>query len=128
LAKLRVLLDEDVRADVRAAFPSKVNVATIAELGLSGKHDKDVVEEGIYRKALIVTANKDFVPQYRDHDWRKGKDGRHFWGLIFLAHSTSLSQIEQVRLALKEIDYKSDDILTVSNTGIVTRERIWSPK
>jgi len=125
VAKLRVLLDEDVRADVKSVFPSKVHVDTIAELGLSGMHDKDVVEQGIARKALIITANKDFVPQYRDHEWRRGKDGRHFWGLIFLVHSTSLSQIEQVRLALKKFNSKCDDILRVSPAGTVTTERLW---
>jgi hypothetical protein len=67
MAKLRVLLDEDVRADVKGAFSSKVQVETVAQLGLSGKDDQYIVEEGVLRTCLIVTANKDFVPRYRDH-------------------------------------------------------------
>lgn len=120
-----MVLDEDVRADVKSAFPSSIPVTTVPELGLSGKDDKYVVEEAVTRKSLIVTANKDFLPEYRDHDWRRGKDGRHFWGLIFLAHTASLSQAEQVRRALKEFDPAADDILSVSADGKVDRERLW---
>lgn len=125
MARLRALLDEDVRFDVKLAFPPKVQVETVAALGLSGKDDIYVIEEAVARKCLIVTANKDFVPEYRNHEWRKGKDGRHFWGLIFLASSSSISQTDQVRRALKEIDRDADDILTVSANGKVSRERLW---
>jgi predicted nuclease of predicted toxin-antitoxin system len=68
MPKLRVLLDEDVRVDVKDAFPAKIQVNTVAELALSGKADTYVIEEAIARKSLIVTANKDFVPQYRNHE------------------------------------------------------------
>lgn len=119
-----MLLDEDVRVDVRTAFPSKIQVHTVASLGISGAEDTFVIGEAIARRCLIVTANKDFVPAYRNHEFRKGRDRRYFWGLIFLKYSTTMSQLEQLKRAVREIDYENDDILTVSSTGIVVRERL----
>jgi hypothetical protein len=119
-----VLLDEDVRIDVKTAFAAKVQVHTVPSLGISGADDTFVIEEAVARKCLIVTANKDFVPAYRNHEWRKGRDRRYFWGLVFLKHSTTISQLQQLKLAIKEINHEYDDILTVSSGGFVTRERL----
>ena len=119
-----MLLDEDVDVSAKHLFPKKVQVYTVPELGLSGKEDRIVIEEGVRKKCLIVTANKDFVPEYRKHEWRKGKDGRFFYGLIFLKESRSLTRIEQLKLAMKKIDYKCDDIITVTASGEIKRERI----
>jgi len=124
VAKLRVLLDEDVPVELKGAFPRKTQVYTVAELGMSGAEDITVIEAAVLKKCLIVTANKDFVPVYRKHVWREGRDRRYFWGLIFLKSSSVLSQLEQMKRAIQEIDYQFDDILTVSSTGIVTRERV----
>jgi len=38
--------------------------------------------------------------------------------------SNAISKLEQLKRAIKEIDYQFDDILTVSGTGLVTRERL----
>jgi hypothetical protein len=124
MAKLRVLLDEDIPPELKRAFPSKVQVYTVAGLGKSGAEDPDVIEEAIWRKCLIVTADEKFAPKYRNHLWRKGRDRRFFWGLVLLKHSTTMRQLDQLKLAIKKVDYKFDDILTVSSTGIVTRERL----
>jgi hypothetical protein len=48
---------------------------------MSGSPDELVIEHAIRTKCLIVTADKKFVYDYEHHDWRKGKDGRYFWGL-----------------------------------------------
>jgi predicted nuclease of predicted toxin-antitoxin system len=124
VAKLRVLLDEDIADELKDAFPRKIQVYTVAGLGMSGAEDIAVVEEAVSKKCLIVTANKDFLPVYKNHDWRRGRDRRYFWGLIFLKNSNAISKLEQLRRAIKEIDYQFDDILTVSSTGLVTRERL----
>jgi predicted nuclease of predicted toxin-antitoxin system len=124
VAKLRVLLDEDIAAQLEDAFPRKIQVYTVAGLGMSGADDITVVEEAVSKKCLIVTANKDFVPVYRNHPWRKGRDRRYFWGLIFLKNSTAMSKVEQLKRAIKAIDTQFDDILTVSSTGLVSRERL----
>ncbi len=124
MAKLRVLLDEDVRIDVKSAFAKKITVYTVPSLGISGADDTFVIEQAVTKKCLIVTANKDFVPAYTNHEWRKGRDGRHFYGLILLKHSTTMSQLAQLKLAIKQIDHRHDDLLTVSATGEVKRERL----
>ena len=124
MAKLRVLLDEDVDVQVRAAFPKSLQVYTVAALGISGANDTFVIEEAIARKCLIVTANKDFVDFYKNHEWRKGRDGRFFYGLIFLKSSRTISQLDQLKLAIKEIEHRYDDLLTVYANGTVTRERL----
>lgn len=124
MAKLRVLLDEDIADQLKGAFPKKIQVYTVAGLGMSGAEDIAVIEEAVSKKCLIVTANKDFIPVYRNHDWRKGRDRRYFWGLIFLKNSNAIGKLEQLKRAIKEIDYQFDDILTVSSTGLVTRQRL----
>jgi len=124
LAKLRVLLDEDIPDDLKYLFPKKTQVYTVAGLGLSGMEDRLVIEEAVHKRCLIVTANKDFVPEYRNHDWRKGKDERFFWGLIFLKASKSMTQSDQLKRGIKAINPRYDDIITVSATGHITRERI----
>jgi hypothetical protein len=128
VAKLRVLLDEDIPAELKGAFPRKTQVYTVAGLGMSGAEDIAVVETAVLKKCLIVTANKDFVPVNRKHEWRKGHDRRYFWGLIFLKNSTAMSKLEQLKRAIKEIEYQFDDILTVSSVGLVTRERLDGPR
>lgn len=127
MGKLRVLLDEDVDVQAKSAFARKVMVYTVGGLGLKGKEDRIIVEEAVERKCVIVTANKDFVPEYKNHEWRKGKDGRYFWGLIFLKHSKAMSQSDRITLAIKQIVPLYDDVLTVSGTGLVTRERLGGP-
>ena len=124
MATLRVLLDEDVSTELKDVFPKKIQVHTVAALGMSGKEDRLVIEEAIQKKCLIVTANNDFVDFYKNHDWRKGHDGRYFYGLIFLKHSKVLTRSQQLKLAIKEIDPRYDDILTVSASGHVTRQRL----
>jgi hypothetical protein len=47
VAKLRVLLDEDVDVRVRVAFPKSLQVYTVAALGISGADDTFVIEEAI---------------------------------------------------------------------------------
>jgi len=44
--------------------------------------------------------------------------------LFLLLFSNAISRLEQLKGAIKEIDYQFDDILTVSGTGLVTRERL----
>ena len=124
MARSRVLLDEDIPDALRTVFPRKTQVSTVAEIGFSGKEDRLVIEEAVRLKSLIVTADKDFVPAYRKHDWRKGKDGRFFWGLIFLKPSKTLTQSEQLKIAIKAIDRQYDDIITVSATGRIHGERV----
>jgi len=124
VAKLRVLLDEDIPAELKTVFANKVQVYTVAGLGKSGAKDPEVIKEAVWKKCLIVTADEKFVPKYRNHDWRKGHDRRYFWGPVFLKHSTTMSKFEQLKLAIKEFDHRYDDILTVSSTGIVSRERL----
>jgi predicted nuclease of predicted toxin-antitoxin system len=124
VAKLRVLLDEDIPPELEAAFPRKTQVYTVAGLGMSGAEDIAVIEEAVSKKCLIVTANRDFVPVYRNHEWRTGRDRRYFWGLIFLKNSNTMSKLEQLKRAIKAIDNQFDDILTVSSRGLVTRERL----
>jgi predicted nuclease of predicted toxin-antitoxin system len=124
LGKLRALLDEDIPDDLKSLFPKKTQVYTVAGLGLSGIEDRLVIEEAVHKKCLIVTANKDFVPEYRDHEWRKGKDGRFFWGLIFLRASKSMTQSDQLKRGIKAINPQYDDIITVSATGHISRERM----
>jgi hypothetical protein len=95
---------------------------------MSFQTDLAVTEEAVARKCLIVTANRDFVPVYENHLWRKGKDSRFFWGLIFLGHSTQLTRSEQLRRAIKEVQPKFDDIIFVSSAGNITRKRLDGPR
>jgi hypothetical protein len=124
VANLRVLLDENLSPELRKLFRTKVPVHTVADWGMSGAEDVRVIEEVVLRKCLIVTANWDFVDFYRNHEWRRGKDWRYFYGLIFLKHSNSLTQAEQLKLAIRHITADHDNLLTVSPTGQVTVENL----
>jgi hypothetical protein len=121
-------LDEDIEADLVSVFPKKTQNYTVSGLGMSGSPDDLVIERAIALKALIVTADKKFVTEYENHDWRKGKDGRYFWGLIFLSPSSHITRSEQLKMAIKGIEARFDDILTVSATGRVTRKRLDGPR
>ena len=87
MAKLRVLLDEDVRIDVKSAFAKKIQVHTVPSLGISGADDMFVIEEAVTKKCLIVTANKDFVPANRNHEWRKGAATEDIFGVLISSNT-----------------------------------------
>ena len=80
VAKLRVLLDENLSRDLEKAFAKKIPVYTVADLGLSGAGDPRIIEEAVHKKCLVVTADRKFMDVYRKHEWRKGHDGRYFYG------------------------------------------------
>src|SRR5258708_17909484 len=124
MPKLRVLLDENLGANVEKAFSKKVPVYTVTDFGVRRAEDRIVIEKAVAKKCLIVTANKDFVDHYKKHHWRDGRDGRFFYGLIFLKHSTTLTRLQQLKRAAKKINYLHDDLITVSATGAVKCERL----
>jgi predicted nuclease of predicted toxin-antitoxin system len=76
MSKLRVLLDENLSRDLGKAFAKKIPVYTVDDFGLSGADDRRVIEEAVYRKCPIVTADSKFRDTYRNHEWRKGRDVR----------------------------------------------------
>ena len=124
MAKLRVLLDENLSPELKKAFGRKITVDTVADLGISGTGDPEVIEEAVRRKCLIVTADRKFVDTYRDHDWRKGRDWRFFYGLVFLTESTTTGQMRQLQLAVRSISPEHDDLITFSSGDKVTVERL----
>ena len=124
MPKLRVFLDENLSRDLGKAFPKKVPVYTVDDLGLSGADDQRIIEQAVYRKCLIVTADRKFMDTYRNHEWRKGHDGRYFYGLIFLTEDKTTAQLRQLKLAIPRITPENDDLLTVSSAGIVTIEKL----
>jgi hypothetical protein len=96
-------LDKNLGPELKKAFGRKIPVYTVADLGMSGADDTRVIEKGVRRKCLLVTANADFVDFYRNHEWRKGRDGRFFYSLIFLKHSTTMTKLQQLKVAVKKI-------------------------
>jgi hypothetical protein len=124
VAKLRVLLDENLSRDLAKAFARKIPVYTVAALGLSGAGDPRIIEEAVYKKCLIVTADRKFMDVYRNHEWRKGHDGRYFYGLIFLTEDKTTGQLRQLRLATPKITPEHDDLITVSSSGTIAVENL----
>src|SRR5215467_12841380 len=116
MAKKRVFLDECC-SDLGNIFPAKTHVYTAQSLGVTGEEDTRVIDEAVKKKCLIVTVNKDFVDYYRNHPRRKGKNGTFFYGLIFLKQSNQLTRKQQLRRALKRIQWKDtcdhDDLIRV---------------
>jgi hypothetical protein len=132
MAKKRVFLDECCRDDLRACFPQKAHVYTARNLGVSGKEDTSVIDKAITKRCVIVTVNKDFLDYYRDNPSRKGKNGTWFFGLIFLKPSKSLTKVEQLRRALREIIWNDsrdhDDLMFVSALGKTRHQRLCHPE
>jgi hypothetical protein len=124
MAKLRVLLDENLGPELKKAFGRKITVHTISDLGISGAGDPEVIEEAVHRKCLIVTADKKFVDTYRNHEWRKGRDGRFFYGLVFLTESATTGQLRQLKLAVQKIRPEHDDLISFSSGNSVTVEKL----
>lgn len=124
MPKLRVFLDENLSRDLGKAFPKKVPVYTVDDLGLSGADDQRIIEQAVYKKCLIVTADRKFMDTYRNHEWRKGHDGRYFYGLIFLTEDKTTAQLRQLKLAIPRITPEHDDLVAVSSSGIVTIEKL----
>jgi hypothetical protein len=124
VAKLRVLLDENLSRDLEKAFAKKIPVYTVADLGLNGAGDPRIIEEAVYRKCLVVTADRKFMDVYRNHEWRKGHDGRYFYGLIFLTEDKTTGQLRQLKLATPRITPEHDDLIAVSSAGTITVENL----
>ena len=106
MAKKRVFLDECCSQDLRDCFPAKSHVYVAKDLGVSGKEDTRVIDGAITKGCFIVTVNKDFLGYYRDHPLRKGKSGKYFYGLMFLKPSKSLTKKEQLKRALKSLEWE----------------------
>jgi hypothetical protein len=102
----------------------KVPVHTVEDLGLSGASDEIIIGEAISKKCLIVTHDRKFVDLCRNHEYRKGKDWRYFYGLIFLSESTLTAQLRQLKLAFPKIKPQRDNLVNVSPSGIVTVENL----
>jgi hypothetical protein len=66
VAKLRVLLDENLSRDLEKAFAKKIPVYTVADLGLSGAGDPRIIEEAVHKKCLVVTADRKFMSSWGD--------------------------------------------------------------
>ena len=88
---------------------------------MRGKEDPTVIDHAVKRGCLIITVNKDFIHYYRNHAFRKGKNGTFFYGLIFLKPSKVVSRQVQLKIALKEIAWSEtrqhDDLVFVSAEG-----------
>jgi len=133
MAKKRVFLDECCgEDDLKDCFPSKAHVYRAKDFGVSGKEDPAVIDHAIKRGCLIITVNKDFIDYYRNHTFRKGKNGTFFYGLIFLKASKSMSRQTQLKAALKEIAWtetrQHDDLIFVSAEGKTKHERLCHPE
>jgi predicted nuclease of predicted toxin-antitoxin system len=132
MAKKRVFLDECCGEDLKTCFPPKAHVYTAKDLGVTGKEDTKVIDKAIARGCLIVTVNKDFLDYYRIHPSRRGKNGRFFFGLIFLKHSQTLTRQEQLRIALRSTAWEEsrqhDDLIMVSAEGKTKHERLCHPE
>jgi hypothetical protein len=129
MAKKRVFLDECCgEDDLKDCFPAKAHVYVAKDFGVRGKEDPKVIDRAIKRGCLIITVNKDFVDYYRDHAFRKGKNGTFFYGLIFLKPSKIMSRQMQLRSALKDIDWEDtrrhDDLIFVSAGGKTRHARL----
>jgi uncharacterized protein DUF5615 len=133
MAKKRVFLDECCgEDDLRNCFPSKAHIYRANDFGVRGKEDPAVIDHAIRRGCLIITVNKDFVDYYRNHAFRKGKNGTFFYGLIFMKASKVMSRKDQLRSALKEIAWtetrQHDDLIFVSAEGKTRHERLCHPE
>ena len=117
-------MDENLNRDLGKVFSKKVPVHTVENLGISGAADEIVIAEAISKKCLMVTHDRKFVDMYRNHEYRKGKDWRYFYGLIFLSESTETAQLRQLKLAVSRIKPERDNLITVSPSGIVTVENL----
>jgi len=124
MPKLRVLLDENLSRDLGKAFARKIPVYTVDDLALSGASDQRIIEQAVYKKCLIVTNDRKFMSTYRSLDWRRGKDWRYFYGLIFLTETTTTAQLRQLKLAIPRIEPERDNLITVTASGIVTAENL----
>jgi len=131
MARKRVFLDECV-SDLGHVFGPKAHVYTARDLGVAGKEDTRVIEMAFKLKCLIVTVNKDFLDYYYSHPRRKGKRGVYFYGLIFLKASKQLTREQQLRRALRAIEWEEtrqhDDLVRVSSTGKTRHERLCHPQ
>ncbi len=127
MARKRVFLDE-CSGDLGHVFGSKDHVYTAKDFGFAGKGKEDtrVIDEAVKRKSLIVTVNKDFLQYYRDHPMRKRGD--YGYGLIFLKASKQLTREQQLRLAIRALEWddtrEHDDLVWVSADGKTRLERL----
>jgi hypothetical protein len=133
MAKKRVFLDECCgEQGLRTCFPKKAHVYIAADFGVRGKEDPSVIDKAFRKGCLIITVNKDFVDYYRNHPLRKGKKGTFFYGLIFLKASKVMTRREQLRAALKEIEWgdtrEHDDLIFISALGKTRHERLCHPE
>ena len=128
MPKLRVLLDENLNRDLGKAFAKKIPIYTVDDLDLSGASDQRIIEQAVYKKCLIITNDRKFMDTYRNLDWRRGKDWRYFYGLIFLTESTTTPQLRQLKLAIPKIKPERDNLITVTASGIVTVENLEAKK
>lgn len=133
MAKKRVFLDECCAEDgLKTCFAEKDHVYVAANFGVRGKEDTTVIDKAVRKGCLIITVNKDFVDYYRNHTHRKGKKGTWFYGLIFLKPSKIMPRREQLRAALRMIDWQDtrhhDDLIFVSALGKTRQERLCHPE
>ena len=131
MARKRVFLDE-CNSDLRRVFGPKDHVHTAVDFGIAGKEDVRVIDEAVRRKCLIVTVNKDLVGYYREHRMRKGRHGIFGYGLIFLKRSSRLTREQQLRLAIRGLEWadtrEHDDLVWVSADGKTRLERLCHPE
>jgi hypothetical protein len=133
MGKKRVFLDECCSEDgLKTCFSEKAHMHVAASFGVRGKEDTAVIDKAVRKHCLIVTVNKDFVDYYRNHPLRKGRKGTYFYGLIFLKPSKVMPRREQLRAALKMIDWRDtrehDDLIFVSAEGKTRHERLCHPE
>jgi len=131
MARKRVFLDE-CNSDLRHVFGPKDHVYTALDFGMAGKEDARVIDEAVRRKCLIVTINKDFMHYYREHPMRKGKHATFGYGLIFLKPSKRLTCEQQLRAAIKDLEWRDtrehDDLVVASADGKTRLERLCRPE
>jgi hypothetical protein len=127
MARKRIFLDE-CNSDLGRVFGPKDHTHTAKDFGINGKEDTRAIDEAVKRKCTIVTVNKDFVQYYRDHPMRQGKWGKYGYGLIFLKPSQRLTREQQLRVALRALEWKDtrdhDDLVWVSADGRTRLERL----
>jgi hypothetical protein len=111
-----------------ACSGKKAHVYLAKDLDVRGQEDTRVIDKAVSHKCAIVTVNQDFLEYYRDHPWRRGKNGTFFYGLIFLKPSHRYSRKEQLKLGLQDIAWgetrRHDDIVFVSAAGKTRHERL----
>ena len=122
--KKRVFLDEDIDPSIADVFGRHAHIHTAGSLGILGKDDTAVISAAIEKCCLIITANQDFLEYYRNHPRRK--QGRFFYGLIFLSEQKGFGQRRQLKIALREFAWKNnrqfDGLIAVRKDGKVCRE------